>query len=652
MKAKQKQNIRRLGLAVVLIMTMAALTVSLTSCFCSHRWMDISVVKEATCEEAGVSKQQCIECGKTRKRADIRAKGHTYGEWTIEKEATCSETGAKSAVCFVCEKKTYETIPTLEHVISESVIVKPATCTDAGESVTKCLNCDEIFETTSIDPLGHNYEWVMEVVATCQQEGKNVGTCTHDSTHTTITTLPKTEHVYEWVTDVESTCQQEGRKLGTCTLAGCTATITASIPKKPHAIATLSAIPPTCVAPGKTEGQYCINCEFIIQAQQTLSPTGHYDNDDDLQCDTCPEYVLNDVIYIYTASDLEKIRGDLNGIYVQMANIDLKGSTFAPIGTEDKPFSGKYYGNGYYIKNFKLGLITDTGKKRGYMSMFVKVSEATIDSLWLSDVSASFSGTLINVDYCQLFASPIACMASNSKFSHCKVENVTCNLSQSAKVEGFLHASRVVQTNFGGICAFADSTEGTIIQNCFINNMEASFALRGVEGYWGGGGERLLAGGLIGESYGGITVENCYVKGTITPSLNGAGDSKGFVGDFIGLVSELKYNGQEHDADIRNSLGDISVSVANDNKKYYVSNVAGFNSNSADIGRLADYISNVYYVAGNASSLSASADAFAIRQAPADINYLHLLYNDLQWDPVYWRYTGTSVNMNTVQRVK
>ena len=37
--------------------------------------------------------------------------------------------------------------------------------------------------------------------------------------------------------------------------------------------------------------------------------------------------------------------------------IDLSGSTneeFSPIGTFDKPFTGKFYGNGHTIKNFTL----------------------------------------------------------------------------------------------------------------------------------------------------------------------------------------------------------------------------------------------------------------------------------------------------------
>lgn len=46
-----------------------------------HTWGNDEVVKEATCENAGVKNQTCSQCGATRQTSIPKTNNHTYGEW-------------------------------------------------------------------------------------------------------------------------------------------------------------------------------------------------------------------------------------------------------------------------------------------------------------------------------------------------------------------------------------------------------------------------------------------------------------------------------------------------------------------------------------------------------------------------------------------
>lgn len=58
---------------------------------------------------------------------------------------------------------------------------------------------------------------------------------------------------------------------------------------------------------------------------------------------------------IRTAEELMALAtGDPAGNYIQVADIDLSGKSFSPIGTPDAPFTGLYDGNGYTISGLNL----------------------------------------------------------------------------------------------------------------------------------------------------------------------------------------------------------------------------------------------------------------------------------------------------------
>ncbi|MCH7567992.1 MAG: LamG domain-containing protein [Nanoarchaeota archaeon] len=67
---------------------------------------------------------------------------------------------------------------------------------------------------------------------------------------------------------------------------------------------------------------------------------------------------------VYTAQDLDNVRNDLDACYIQMADIDLGSwGNWEPIGyldintfpgPNDRPFTGRYDGNGFKITNFEI----------------------------------------------------------------------------------------------------------------------------------------------------------------------------------------------------------------------------------------------------------------------------------------------------------
>ena len=75
-------------------------------------------VTKPTCTAQGYTTYTCTHCGYSYQGDKVKAKGHSFGDWTT---------------------------------------VTAATCTDAGEEQRKCKNCDHS-ENRTVDALGHNYE--------------------------------------------------------------------------------------------------------------------------------------------------------------------------------------------------------------------------------------------------------------------------------------------------------------------------------------------------------------------------------------------------------------------------------------------------------------------------------------------------------------
>ena len=109
------------------------------------------LAKAATCtEEGNIEYYECIDCHKLFRDEEctieiaeedivIPATGHAYGEWTVVREATCTEAGSKEKVCANCGDKVTEEIPATGHAWSEWTVVREATEEEAARK-TEMLN--------------------------------------------------------------------------------------------------------------------------------------------------------------------------------------------------------------------------------------------------------------------------------------------------------------------------------------------------------------------------------------------------------------------------------------------------------------------------------------------------------------------------------
>ena len=150
-----------------------------------HRWTEVGViVTEPTCENAGVMKYTCMDCGQTKTEA-ISATGHQHTVAIEEKAATCTEPGHKAGTkCLDCNAilSGMEEIPAKGHTEVIDPAVEP-TCTEPGKTEGKhCSVCNEILVAQEEIPAkGHTEVIDPAVEPTCTKtgltEGKHCSVC-------------------------------------------------------------------------------------------------------------------------------------------------------------------------------------------------------------------------------------------------------------------------------------------------------------------------------------------------------------------------------------------------------------------------------------------------------------------------------------------
>lgn len=115
-----------------------------------------------------------------------------------------------------------------------------------------------------------------------------------------------TVHVHEWdgdyTFDVEPTCTEKGSKSIHCKICKATKSMT-EIPATNHANKTEHAQQDaTCTKNGYTAGVYCSDCEKWLEGHDIITSEGHTDENNDVFCDVCEEY-LSKVIKTDTCGD-------------------------------------------------------------------------------------------------------------------------------------------------------------------------------------------------------------------------------------------------------------------------------------------------------------------------------------------------------------
>ena len=165
-----------------------------------HDYIDVTVVREATCEESGEMTYTCARCGVTQS-AEIEATGHDYvsevahpscysqgyteytcrtcgkqyrgdytdalghdfGPWEIDTEPTCAHEGVQRRICARCREEEIETIPALEHTpgaaVRENLIEATAETDGSYDTAVYCTVCGAELSrsTVTVPATGHHY---------------------------------------------------------------------------------------------------------------------------------------------------------------------------------------------------------------------------------------------------------------------------------------------------------------------------------------------------------------------------------------------------------------------------------------------------------------------------------------------------------------
>lgn len=138
--------------------------------------IDPEVTKTCTVD-GKTAGSHCDICGKILTPQIIfPAEGHKANEagFTVMKKATCTEAGEKSAVCGVCGETFTLAIPATGHSYVDTVV--PPTCEGAGYTLHKCSVCGASVKENITAATGH--KMVQKIrPATTEDNGKVVLTC-------------------------------------------------------------------------------------------------------------------------------------------------------------------------------------------------------------------------------------------------------------------------------------------------------------------------------------------------------------------------------------------------------------------------------------------------------------------------------------------
>ena len=336
---------------------------------------------------------------------------------------------------------------------------------------------------------------------------------------------------------------------------------------------------------------------------------------------------------IDSVEDLVNIKNDLNTIYEIKNDLDMTGVEWIPVGSSEKPFTGKIHGNGFKITNLNINSnSTDIG--------FIGVNEGEISNLNLEcTVNASglskeshvgglvgtnnkngiitkvsVDGTITTANHSSEFVSYTGGLSGydNGSVTYCINKADVTGIAYAGGISGYsndtaliylLNEGTVISANYaGGITAYQNAKIATIKNMNNIGDITGSYYAGGLFGYYvqsdvtitlcgnagtiianASGQSNAIAGGLIAKSGSTTTFSDCYNKGNVTSTGYYAG---GIVGSGVTKVIRCFNSGN-----VRGSLygGGLFGSGAN-----IISDSVNFGTTRDSFGSTSGTITNCY----------------------------------------------------------
>ena len=269
---------------------------------------------------------------------------------------------------------------------------------------------------------------------------------------------------------------------------------------------------------------------------------------------------------VSTAAQLIAALGEDNGMtstIIIKNDIDFADANWTPVGTKQKPFSGKIYGNDFTLSNLNIVLSDDEGEN--YAGLFGYIKNADIYKLKLDDIDISSTkelnhSTTHNYGF-------ICGYAENSSIKLCSVSS-TCDIT-------FNHSKKSLFT-IGGI---AGKVVNTTISNA-SSNAVISISCTDIE--FTNENLNYYIGGIVGH-FNSSNIINSSSRSIITCSIGSESDEQiqTFVGGIIGYNIATNPTSKY----IKNCYfaGTISSTTIATNKNQYIAGIVAYGANQSSL---------------------------------------------------------------------
>ena len=426
---------------------------------------------------------------------------HTFGDWNIIKQTTCKEEGKRTRTCNKCAQIEEESIPKNETHTAVIDAAVPASCKDTGLTEgSHCSVCNKVLVAQTVAPKTDDHTPVTDaaVPASCKDTGLTEGS--HCSVCNKVlvaqTVAPKTDD---------------------------------------HTPVTDAAVPASCKDTGLTEGSHCSVCNKILVEQTTAPVLEH-----DMTSATCispatcrrncgytegtvsKHVIANGICTICeakTISTVEELKNiALNGKYILVNDLSLDNVEWTPIGTNTKPFTGFFDGNGHTISNLKItaqhnyfglfgyntGLIQNLGITTISFSGYVRLT----GSIYAGGLAGYNSGTIKNCYTSEvniiLTHYPDVSIASGyaGGLSGYNTGEILCCYSSGTQVS--MTAMATISATYAYAGGLVGCNKTGTISDCYST-------IKKVAGSYNGSNMNCASyvGGLVGSNNSG-TLTNCY----------------------------------------------------------------------------------------------------------------------------------------------